>query len=121
MTGRKVTHKDAAQASAVLDASRKAKTDGKAPAAIKTLIENTDPAKNEGDFPEAAAEVARKRAAKQVIGRRFLDAIAAEFGADDEETRKVVSHWMHHVNAGKDGDSRYWPAALPKPDRSDWR
>jgi hypothetical protein len=88
---------------------------------------------------DKAHEVRVKRAAKQALGRVFVDAVAAAVaeivdteegdggytdilaGMSRDEVAKVASHWMHHVNAGTDGDRRYWPESLPRPDRSDWR
>lgn len=69
-----------------------------------------------------------KRASKRLLAKYVVDAAADMLakladedpvfaGMDAEDAAKFVSHWLHHLPVNHDA----WPAALPKPDRSDWR
>jgi hypothetical protein len=82
---------------------------------------------------EPAKDKAAKasRNGKQALAKAVLDAVAGVVGdtlvremagMTEAEAGRVVAQWLHHLNAGQDGEGqRYWPAALPKPERSDWR
>jgi hypothetical protein len=61
-----------------------------------------------------------KRSAKQDLARRVVEAVAALNLSDDEA--KIAAQWLHHLPTGTDGsDARYWPANMPRPNRSDWK
>jgi hypothetical protein len=118
-SGRKVTPKDAAAASAVLDASRTEKA-----AAAKA---EPTPAADPQPTPTP------KRPAKQDLARNVVEAVAGIFsdsvildrlataGMSKEDAQQIVSQWLHHLPTGSDGDQRYWPASMPRPNRSDWK
>ncbi len=69
-----------------------------------------------------------KQAAKRDLATAVVMAAAAvakdpgAYGLDladisQDEAAKMVAQWLHHLPVNRDN----WPAALPKPDRSDWR
>jgi hypothetical protein len=61
-----------------------------------------------------------KRSAKQDLARRVVEAVA-NLGLSDDDA-KIASQWLHHLPTGTDGsDKRYWPANMPRPNRSDWK
>jgi hypothetical protein len=84
--------------------------------------------------PVASAKpVAVRRTAKQALARLVAQAIADSLanvkwrddilaGMTHEDAAKTVSQWTHHLPTGTDEDGkRWWPATLPRPDRSDWK
>jgi hypothetical protein len=65
-----------------------------------------------------------KRAAKQEIARRAVQAVADAMAGEDASTKQDAANWIHHLPTGNvngAGSARWWPANLPRPDRSDWR
>lgn len=85
---------------------------------------------SEGDVSAAKAV---KRLAKQDLARRVTQAIAEAItaaqlegsatlaGMTVAEAQRCVSQWTHHLPTGTGEDGkRWWPASLPRPDRSDW-
>lgn len=83
---------------------------------------------------ESAGEAkAVKRLAKQDLARRVTQAIAEAItaaqlegsatlaGMTVAEAQRCVSQWTHHLPTGTgENGKRWWPASLPRPDRSDW-
>jgi hypothetical protein len=88
--------------------------------------------KNTAPAPAPAAPAAKidKRIAKQALARHVMDAIAKALESLPEEVTaamapdeavKIASQWHHHLPTGEVDGKRYWPASMPRPDRSDWR
>lgn len=112
---------------AVKDPVQAAKATAKAtPAKADTKIKLPED-KNEQSTPTP------KRTAKQDLARTVVEAVAGVFsdsivldrlasaGMTKADAEKIVSQWLHHLPTGSDGEGRYWPASLPRPDRSDWK
>ena len=115
-------------------------------AADKTAKATTPKATAKATAPKAAPKAEPKaapapapepkvdmRAAKQEIARIAVQAMAdaiqranglkktgylAAFSGD--EALQIVSQLSHHFPCGREGDERWWPANLPRPNRSDW-
>jgi len=82
------------------------------------------------DLPDGWDARVTKREAKQLLAHYVLDGaltsvadfLAHDGGIPEDEARRTVSQWLHHLNAGNGEDGkRYFPEGLPRPDRSDWR
>lgn len=102
----------------------------KAPRAPRTTkrspkpgVTNTVPAKPKTiELPEDKNEQPTptpKRNAKQELARKVVEAVA-NLGLSPEDAA-TAAQWLHHLPTGSDGEGRYWPASLPRPNRSDWK
>lgn len=104
---------------------------------LKALPDSVQPVTEQPAPPADAKTV--KRDAKQALARYLADAVARAIedlgssaslselnklisaGLPAEDQAKAASHWMHHWPTGEQDGQRYFPATLPRPDRSDWR
>lgn len=107
------------------------KPENKVQSVKRSAAKSPAPAKTE-PTPAPATKI-DKRAAKQDLARRVVNAAADLFngqlagdeaflqGLTKEEAEAAVAQWLHHLPTGQDGTNRWWAESLPRPDRSDWR
>jgi hypothetical protein len=125
----------------VADAKTEAKPKATPRKAAPKATAKAAPAKAAPKAPKAEPKAAPaepkvdQRAAKQELVRIALQAMADAVGRanglkktaylaafDGDEALQIVSQMTHHFPTGRNDDgNRWWPANLPKPDRSDWR
>jgi hypothetical protein len=120
----------------VTDAKADAERTAKRPAPKKPAAKKA-PAKATAKTAPAPKPTpkADKNSAKQELCRIALEAMATAViranglkktgylaAIDPDEALQILSQMTHHFPAGRDASgNRWWPASLPKPDRSDWR